>query len=1153
MNILYYSEGGNKFIDKQTLLLCLKAFTDKNTARSSIYKKTVNEFVNQFILCMNTAFEVEEDEMQMIEIFNTTVAYLIFNNKDISGDDDSKEVRELIELHTIYKERIAFFLEIIQKFKEIHINLYRELLLNTHFHTFIFQLLKKGELEMRIKSHEILEILSKSMTYLIKAENMSEGVSTLNSNNIESIHPRNRNDGKEVEMITPERLALIQLYYRVAKMSLEAENDFYLQFSALILLDNIFQNLMPVPSFANELYKRKNKKRANQCVNNDVEDIENMTISNESEFESNDPKYLAMRLSLVFKLWEHIQKALNSPWSNIRSICYGLICSMLKIDILDYNEHFLQKIKRLVLPLLVDLLSSRESESKAGGLNILGSLCGLSYDFTNPWYKINDNLDFFKRNTKYVSLPIWQYVFDLQEDWDITIKEASAVLIQLCAPRESIRHFYKVKREGENLRLKILLNNFSAGTPDVGSKHKLHQIMNYISNNSGEGSSVKSDRNIAQDASEYANQSRSSTHDEGSRTKGYPKHEEEKKLKDDQRKFLEDKAKEMHSSSSIYDEEVRAYNKTDPRQEDDFMREEYQFDFYVDNYSDDKIKEIISIFRNDFKPPKNLWIENMNAQGNSEANYFNDVFADDDNYNDSEDNSPNANDPSHHNEEIDDIGYNISEVDKSVPTKTKKEDTKIKEPKKQDKPSKPSKSKEDSKYNDRIKPKDEIFDPNEPEKQDKDQNKPKEDRKEKLTKPVVKEQSKDPAKQPKPKPKKKGNEGPNDLKIRKAKDGLNIEINNDFPDDHYLPQKDSSGKPKKGSKTPKQPQYLPEDDFNKTRKLPSNLLNDINDDQIPLDDSNEEISNISIGKIAKECEDQINEQLLLVEEEKAKLELERLNKKKKDDKKNSKSKPRTTQGQKSQREGYNQKKRRPHSHKKRGSASMMQELKKKMGFINAQTSRGRGGEKFLNYSLDEINQKLQAHVRNYNTSGGKGMKKRLNKSFENVFSACASTSRTKGLKRNKKSKKKPISSSPNRLSMRDKKNSQSHAKTPNTTSRKKLNNSLYSNRNQHGYNTKDLADKLCLINFSSMPSTPTGNTFIKKLGEKMNILKAEKEKMIYNFCKKQLSLTNPNMGAILKVITPNEKKGKILKTLNFILLHLFTEMHRCVIKQKWER
>jgi hypothetical protein len=31
--------------------------------------------------------------------------------------------------------------------------------------------------------------------------------------------------------------------------------------------------------------------------------------------------------------------------------------------------------------------------------------------------------------------------------------------------------------------------------------------------------------------------------------------------------------------------------------------------FFVDQYSDEQILEIISIFRNDFKPPKNLWIE----------------------------------------------------------------------------------------------------------------------------------------------------------------------------------------------------------------------------------------------------------------------------------------------------------------------------------------------------------------------------------------------------------------------------------------------------------------------------------------------------------------------------------------------------------------
>ena len=34
-----------------------------------------------------------------------------------------------------------------------------------------------------------------------------------------------------------------------------------------------------------------------------------------------------------------------------------------------------------------------------------------------------------------------------------------------------------------------------------------------------------------------------------------------------------------------------------------------ELNFFVDQYTDEQIQEIISIFRNDFKPPKNLWIE----------------------------------------------------------------------------------------------------------------------------------------------------------------------------------------------------------------------------------------------------------------------------------------------------------------------------------------------------------------------------------------------------------------------------------------------------------------------------------------------------------------------------------------------------------------
>lgn len=73
--------------------------------------------------------------------------------------------------------------------------------------------------------------------------------------------------------------------------------------------------------------------------------------------------------------------------------------------------NILQKLKQIILPMLLSLLSSKESESKAGGLNILGSFCGLSYDFSKV--KISKNLDFFKKNSNFVSLTIWQLVFEL--------------------------------------------------------------------------------------------------------------------------------------------------------------------------------------------------------------------------------------------------------------------------------------------------------------------------------------------------------------------------------------------------------------------------------------------------------------------------------------------------------------------------------------------------------------------------------------------------------------------------------------------------------------------------------------------------------------------------------------------------------------------
>jgi hypothetical protein len=51
------------------------------------------------------------------------------------------------------------------------------------------------------------------------------------------------------------------------------------------------------------------------------------------------------------------------------------------------------------------------------------------------------------------------------------------------------------------------------------------------------------------------------------------------------------------------------------------------FNFFVDKYEDDQIQEIISIFRNDFKPPKNLWIEKNPSVAFTSPDYYAEIFS----------------------------------------------------------------------------------------------------------------------------------------------------------------------------------------------------------------------------------------------------------------------------------------------------------------------------------------------------------------------------------------------------------------------------------------------------------------------------------------------------------------------------------------------
>ena len=122
-----------------------------------------------------------------------------------------------------------------------------------------------------------------------------------------------------------------------------------------------------------------------------------------------DARYLNIRMLSILKFWPFVEAAIQSPWSNVRSICYGLVCSMLKVDLHDYRSSYQQRIRNLYQPLLLALLSGKESESEAGGLNILGSICGLSHDFSSQ-ESLGAMLGVFRRNSEFISMPLWQQV-----------------------------------------------------------------------------------------------------------------------------------------------------------------------------------------------------------------------------------------------------------------------------------------------------------------------------------------------------------------------------------------------------------------------------------------------------------------------------------------------------------------------------------------------------------------------------------------------------------------------------------------------------------------------------------------------------------------------------------------------------------------------
>lgn len=137
----------------------------------------------------------------------------------------------------------------------MHINIFCNMVTNPRFKATVLGLLQKNELQLRLKCHEILEIVTNyHQQYCISKTVIDLG--QLRTQSADLLQPsKKKQEIMQVEFINQERLYLSQIVVQAVKISLEQKSDSYLQFNSLILLDFLFQNLLPVPTFQNEQSK----------------------------------------------------------------------------------------------------------------------------------------------------------------------------------------------------------------------------------------------------------------------------------------------------------------------------------------------------------------------------------------------------------------------------------------------------------------------------------------------------------------------------------------------------------------------------------------------------------------------------------------------------------------------------------------------------------------------------------------------------------------------------------------------------------------------------------------------------------------------------------------------------------------------------------
>lgn len=262
-------------INDKVVTKCITALVDKYTMKTKPQKNSLTMFMKCLMEVKvrnhhkkapnnNNNNHQETDDLEEEELsihsknnyFDILCDFCFFNNEDVDlNKKPNNEFRNAIDQHDMYIDKLQFFIDCLGMLNELHVNMFTGLIAHPKFKSTLMGLLNKGETSLRLKCHEILEIITNYYSQYCTSKTVYE--LAIPTQNDKDTKRKTQNEVMEVEFINHERLYVSQIVVQCVRASLEQKNDSYLQFNSLILLDFLFQNLLPVPTYQNEQLKSR--------------------------------------------------------------------------------------------------------------------------------------------------------------------------------------------------------------------------------------------------------------------------------------------------------------------------------------------------------------------------------------------------------------------------------------------------------------------------------------------------------------------------------------------------------------------------------------------------------------------------------------------------------------------------------------------------------------------------------------------------------------------------------------------------------------------------------------------------------------------------------------------------------------------------------